>query len=131
MIDFIILSKTDSDKIFNMTLDLIRSLRDTEYPTGTSFSDYRITIVESNPESKYVYPESCDIVPFDFGKYGGFNYNYALNLGIRHAAERGGMDWICVMNNDIICKSDWIVEISRQYEKHPEVQSICANIRNW
>lgn len=129
MIDYVILSNTRTEKDYAMTSGLLSSLGNTVYPAENGFESYRVTIVENNPGcGGFRYPASCDVVFFDMGKYGMFNYNYALNIGYSHCLSAyGDGDWMCVFNNDVTCEPDWITEISKAVTINPAIESIGPN----
>ena len=129
MIDYVILSNTRTEKDYAMTSGLLSSLENTVYPVENGFDSYRVTIVENNPDcGGFVYPASCDIVFFDMEKYGMFNYNYALNMGYNSCfSKHGDTDWFCVLNNDVVCESDWLHEISKAINTDPRIESVGPN----
>lgn len=66
----------------------------------------------------------------------GFNYNHALNIGVQRymhifdmPSSDDGDSWFCFMNNDVICSKDWLVELDKAVREHPEMDSMCPNIR--
>lgn len=129
MIDYVILAKTDSEKHFKLTNDLLESLEETVYPRGTPFDGFRVTIVESARGSQFRYPEKYSVVEYDACKYETFNYNYALNQGVADImGKHNDVEWICILNNDVVCEQDWLIEISKAYAEHPDAMSIAPNV---
>lgn len=118
-----------------MTQDCIDSICASDRPPpGTGLSEFKITTVESCPGVEYPQAEALE--------YGnppgmtGFNYNHALNIGVqryRHIFDMPSSDdgdsWFCFMNNDVICSKDWLVELDKAVREHPEMDSMCPNIR--
>ena len=107
MIDYVILTNTRTEKDYNMTMNLIDSLKNTIYPKESiEFSSYRITLVENNIGSGgFTYPNDCTVVNFDMSKYNMFNYNYAMNIGYRYCLDNfDDTDWFCALNNDVVCE---------------------------
>lgn len=127
MINFIILTKTSNSQLFNITNELIDSLINTQYPNSGEFSKYRIILVQSDKTNKFKYTlhENMYLVSFSDEK---FNYNKALNQGIKYCFENFEQnDWFCFMNNDIICDKNWIKAISNEYNKNKNIKSFCPN----
>lgn len=61
---------------------------------------------------------------------GPFNYNAALNQGVK-AAEKafGAAEWWCFSNNDVIFAEDWLVEISEAVAGNPDIGAVSPNQR--
>ena len=130
MIDYVDLTNTRTKKDYAMTSKLVESLRETAYPAENGFESCRIVIVESDREnSGFRYPDYCRTVPYDWSKYGKFNYNYALNIGQKACFESGRGDWLCFLNNDVVCQPDWILEISKAVSADPSIESVSPNTR--
>ena len=91
--DIIFLSNTADQDIYEMTLQAISSLRQSE-----TENKFRIILVESNQNNYYKYP-----VDLQLSYRGDFNYNKALNL----AFENIQSDFVGVFNNDVFFQKDW------------------------
>lgn len=120
MINFIILTNTISEKIYSMTQNAINSIvnsKDADFP----FDEKRIFIIESNKQTIFNYTNSKTIL-YDREK---FNYNHAINIGLDfiNADINDDNNWFCFMNNDIICDDDWLIEISKAYQKDKSIMS--------
>lgn len=120
MINFIILTKTKDENIFNMTNNLIQSIKNTIYPENTTFSNYRIIIIESQKNCKYKF-DNCITLQFD---QQNFNYNHAINQSINYCLSNFMQnDWFCFMNNDLICDKEWILKINNVYSSNSQILS--------
>lgn len=101
MIDIVMLSLTNSDKLYEMTCNAIKSLRESE--TNIKFN---VILVESNKNRDITkYPYTCAdrvVVPRD-----EFNYNKFCKIGISH----GNNEWVALCNNDLIFHKGWMSEI--------------------
>lgn len=125
MINFIILTKTDSEEKYKMTNNLIQSIHNTIYPKNGSFSNYRILVIESIKTDFKYQEETLELVN------NTFNYNYSLNRGIDYFISKYTQnDWFCFMNNDIICDSQWINKISKVYQKDNQIKSFSPDSGN-
>lgn len=105
----VLLAKTDSEALFEMTCNCIRSLLDSEKEIA-----FEIIIIESNNEyesGRFQYPDFVKvIVPAE-----RFNFHRFLNIGIKEATG----DFIALCNNDLIFYSNWfsaILEVSQQHK---------------
>jgi GT2 family glycosyltransferase len=109
----VILAKTDSDTMFQMTKNCINSL----YATCPEIK-LEVIIVESNGShlvQGFVYPSAVKmVIPDEI-----FNFHKFLNIGI--AASSG--DFIALCNNDLIFQNNWFDEILKVSEKHPNILS--------
>ena len=106
VVDIIILSKADNDSLFQMNLNCINSLLESENKDVIKFN---IVLIESNKKASYKYPKTQIIVPDE-----QFGYNRFLNIGIKYC--RGDYHAFC--NNDLIFHKGWmtaVLEFSKQY----------------
>jgi len=121
MINYIILTKTENDRVFFMVQQLIESLKKTIYVKSSTFDKFRILLVESAVNSKYKFGDDIIVLNYDNDK---FNYNHALNIGINHCETSfNDNDWYCYMNNDIVCDRNWMKFIYSCYCKNPYLQA--------
>lgn len=109
----IILAKTSSADLHEMTVNAVQSLLDAE-PTVA----HEIIIVESNVnylKDGFHYPESISvIVPNET-----FNFHRFLNIGIQRATG----NFIALCNNDLIFHKNWFTEILKISNLHPDILS--------
>ena len=109
----IILSRTDTQELFEMTKICIQSLLDSETEI-----DFEVIIVESNKqylESGFQYNDFAKvIVPHE-----KFNFHQFLNIGIASATG----DFMALCNNDLIFHKGWFSEILKVSEKHKDILS--------
>ncbi|HMK07371.1 MAG TPA: glycosyltransferase, partial [Flavobacterium sp.] len=109
----IILSRTDTKELFEMTKNCIQSLLDSE-----TANEFEVIIVESNQqylESGFQYADFVNvIVPHE-----KFNFHQFLNIGAANATG----DFIALCNNDLIFHKDWFSEILKVSEKHKDILS--------
>jgi len=109
----IILSRTDTLELFEMTKNCIQSLLDSEMDI-----DFEVIIVESNkqyPDSGFEYADFVKvIVPYE-----RFNFHQFLNIGIASATG----DFVALCNNDLIFHKGWFSEILKISEKHTDILS--------
>lgn len=120
MIDVIIPSKT-SAQFAQLASNCIASLRQSEQ------RQFNVVVVESEHETH----------PFNVGQdktifwdpERKFNYNGALNLGIRATTN----EWVVLTNNDVIFHPGWFTEILKVNAKHPDLMSFCSwcDYDNW
>lgn len=109
----VILAKTDSEELFRMTSDCIRTLLESEPETALE-----IILVESNKNYAglgFHYPESVTIIipeiPFNFHKF--------LNIGIKASAGT----YIALCNNDLIFHPNWFSEMMQVQALDPAIRS--------
>lgn len=109
----VILARTDSAQMFEMTSNCVRSLLDSEPQTAME-----VIIVESNKQynvSGFDYPQQVKvIVPQE-----PFNFHRFLNIGIEAASG----DFIALCNNDLIFHPNWFRAILNISEQHPDMLS--------
>lgn len=112
-LSIIILSNTISENLFQMTLNCINSLLESEKNISNE-----IIIVESNKNyfnSDFQYPEFVKvIVPYE-----DFNFHKFLNIGIKNTSG----NFIALCNNDLIFHKNWFSEILKISEIEPSVLS--------
>jgi glycosyltransferase involved in cell wall biosynthesis len=111
IVDIIILSKTDNEKIYWMNLNCINSLLKSEDKSKISFN---IILVESNENATYKYPETQVVFPSE-----QFGYNRFLNIGLQYA--KGDFHAFC--NNDLIFHENWMSNILNFSKKNPQTYS--------
>lgn len=109
----VILAKTSSAELFEMTLNAVHSLLDAD-----TTIEHEIILVESNPNYRidgFEYPKSVKvIVPNQ-----KFNFHKFLNFGIQQASG----DFIALCNNDLIFNKNWFAEILKIAQAHPHIDS--------
>ena len=113
----VILSRTISQTLFDMTRECIRTLKESEKHTDIEF-----IVVESNMdylESEFNYPDFVKVIVPE----SAFNFHKFLNIGIQ--ASTG--DYIALCNNDLIFHNDWFTEILKVANQNPEIQSFSPN----
>lgn len=111
IVDIIILSKTDSESIYQMNLNCINSLLISEDKSKIAFN---ILFVESNENAEYSYPETQLIYPNE-----SFGYNKFLNIGLQYV--KGDFHAFC--NNDLIFQPNWMSNIITFSKNNPKVLS--------
>ncbi|HEU4497103.1 MAG TPA: glycosyltransferase [Flavobacterium sp.] len=113
LLSVILLSKTDSQPLFQMTLECINSIAASEIK-----GNFEIIIIESNKnflESGFRYPDFVNvIIPEE-----KFNFHKFLNIGISNSKG----DFIALCNNDLIFKPNWFNEIEQISKRYPSVLS--------
>jgi glycosyltransferase involved in cell wall biosynthesis len=109
----IILAKTDSKALFEMTSECIRTLLDSE-----SDVKFEVIVIESNQQFRehgFGYPDFVKvIVPNET-----FNFHRFLNLGIKQATG----DFIALCNKDLIFHKHWFGEILKVSQAHTDIFS--------
>lgn len=113
----IILSRTISDVIFEMTMNGIDTLVGTEKDV-----EIEVIVVESNKDyfhSGFVYPEFVKVIVPE----ANFNFHQFLNIGIEVASG----EYIALCNNDLIFYDNWFTEILKVAAKHPKIKSFSPN----
>lgn len=109
----VILAKTSSADLYEMTMNAVRSLRAAEITV-----EHEIIIVESNANyltDGFNYPDPVKvIIPNE-----KFNFHRFLNIGIQHATG----NFIALCNNDLIFHQNWFTEILKISNLHPEILS--------
>lgn len=109
----IILTLTNSEELYKMTLNCINSLKESE--TNVNFE---IIIIESNKNylvSNFKYPDFVKVIIPDVK----FNFHQYLNIGIK--ASSG--DYIALCNNDLIFHKKWFSEILKITELDSSILS--------
>lgn len=97
IIDIIILSFAKSDKHYNLTVNCIKSLKESKLNTA-----FNVIIVETNPSVNY---EELGVKTLHFDE--PFNYNGFANKAIMSCDN----ELIGVFNNDVIFDDNWFSEI--------------------
>ncbi len=109
----VILAKTSSSDLFQMTLNAIESLRDSEIEI-----EHEIIIVESNSNYRhegFAFPQDIKVIlPNE-----KFNFHKFLNYGIQRATG----DFIALCNNDVIFYPNWFTEIDKVAQSNPQILS--------
>ncbi|MFT3795423.1 glycosyltransferase family 2 protein [Flavobacterium sp.] len=109
----VILAKTDTKALYEMTMRCIRTLQESEAQT-----DLEIILIESNKtyrESGFGYPAEVKVmVPQE-----AFNFHRFLNIGI----EQSTGDYIALCNNDLVFHDNWFGEIYKVAQQHPDILS--------
>jgi GT2 family glycosyltransferase len=116
IVDVIILSKCTNADYFNVNLNCIHSLLESEGEIT-----FNVILLESNYNFDrenffYPFPNVKVVIPRE-----GFNFNRFLNIGLRYTTH----DWILFSNNDVIFHKNWLGEILNVKKQHPEIQSFC------
>lgn len=112
-IDVVILSLCNTDKNYQMNMDCINSLINSELNIN-----FNIFILETNKNfsTRWSYP--FDNVKVIFPE-DDFNYNKYVNEGLKLTHS----ELICICNNDLIFQKNWITEIINFSNQHREVLS--------
>lgn len=115
MIQFslIVLSKTDSDAIFQMNKQCFETfIKSVEYIDST----FEIILVESNKEAKYDYSmPNLKIITPD----ADFNFHKFLNIGIKQSSG----NYYILSNNDVVYTKDWLKQLQQVATNNPKIQS--------
>ncbi len=113
LISAIFLSRTATQKTFEMTLEAIESLQ-----KSVATENLEIILVESNPDylhSGFAYPSEVRvIIPNE-----SFNFHRFLNIGI----EQSCGNYLALCNNDVLFHPDWFDAILKVAQAHPEIVS--------
>ena len=126
MLNVIMLSNSSTQYLTALTQVAIESLRAAKAPSLKALSGIRIVLVETQKNIKYKNVDKQ--IEYDFSKYGKFNYNYALNLGIDYCRKSfSDNDWYCFSNNDVVYTANWLQEISFALQSFPSIESLCPN----
>jgi GT2 family glycosyltransferase len=99
IIDIIILSFAKSDKHYNLTVNCIKSLKESKLNTA-----FNIIVVETNPSVNY---DEFNVKTLHFDE--PFNYNGFANKAIMSCDN----ELIGVFNNDVIFDDNWFTEIMK------------------
>jgi len=92
----VILSLARDERLKNLTLQAIDTLRASEDPGKIAF---HVVVIESNRAmAPYQYPFSETLYPDE-----AFGYHRYMNIGIRHT----GSPYVCLCNNDLIFHPGW------------------------
>ena len=113
----IILARTISEALFEMTSDCINTLRDSEKSL-----DIEVILVESNKEyhtSGFAYPDDVKVIIPE----AAFNFHKFLNIGLHSATG----EYIAFCNNDLIFYDQWFTEILKVANQNPKIKSFSPN----
>ena len=104
-IDVVILSKTSTEKLFEILRETVTSLHN--YETNFKFN---VIIVESNKKIKEMFGNRIYEIKAKFviPPLLVFNYNLFLNIGLRESKS----EFVLISNNDVIYFKDWFTEIA-------------------
>jgi GT2 family glycosyltransferase len=113
LVTAIFLSRTASQKTFEMTTDALVSIQ-----KSIGKENLELILVESNPDyldSGFVYASDVRMIlpnePFNFHRF--------LNFGIQQATG----DYIALCNNDLLFHPNWFNAILKVSQAHPEIVS--------
>lgn len=109
----IILSRTASEALFEMTCKCISTLVDSEKNIATE-----VIVIESNKqyaESGFRYPEFVKVIIPE----AEFNFHKFLNIGIK--ASSG--NYIALCNNDLVFHENWFTEMLKVANENPKILS--------
>jgi GT2 family glycosyltransferase len=112
-LSIVILSKTDTVELYNMTMDCINSLMKTENTISKE-----IVLIESNKDYfnfDYQYPDFVTVIMPE----SDFNFHKFLNIGIK--ASKG--NYIALCNNDLIFYENWFSKILEVAKKNKDILS--------
>ena len=123
-IDVVILSKTSTEKLFDILRETVTSLHNSE----TDFK-FNVIIVESNKKIKEMFGNRLYEVKAKFviPPLLDFNYNLFLNIGLRESKS----NFILISNNDVIYFKDWFTEIKKQFDKDSKLLSASPTDMRW
>ena len=123
MLYIAILCKTD-DRTAKTTEKCLESIQNSVL-ADCVFNKTEVYIVESGNQHAY----NCKkIIQYDKT---GFNYNHACNLAIDCISPKmKNSDWLCIMNNDIVCDKMWLQSLENAVTILPTIQSMCPNAGN-
>ncbi|MET3028165.1 glycosyltransferase [Flavobacterium sp. UW10123] len=115
----IILAYTTTEGLFEMTMNCINSLIESEKQT-----EMEIIVVESNKNynnSEFVYPDFVKvIVPEE-----DFNFHKFLNIGVRESKG----EFVALCNNDLIFYDNWFARIFEISQSNPQIKSFSPSGR--
>lgn len=106
-IDVVMPSKT-SDRLIPMIKNCINSLRKAE-----PLVEFNVIIVESGT------PADCGQDETIFYESDNFNYNHALNLGLKLCSH----EWVILANNDLMFHEHFMFEIFMAHAERPDIKS--------
>jgi len=115
-IDLIMLANTANMSYFEMTRKALRTLQQPGF-------NWKIILVETNPNAAYVYAPIQTIIPNEL-----FNYNRFLNHGCHYL--RPDCDIVVFCNNDLIADTGWFNPIYAALEKG-ELDSASPKAPGW
>ena len=112
-LSLIVLSKTNSDAVFNMTNTCFKTFIESAEKANKS---YEIILVESELNSTYNFeiPQLKTIKPESV-----FNFHKFLNIGIKVSKAHNYI----LSNNDLVFDENWLVELFKVADAHPEIDS--------
>lgn len=116
MLYIVILCKS-SAKTKKLAEDCLKSIAESSLDCAYEpFKQTFTAVVESGEDTPY----SCDVIL----KYDSnvFNYNHACNLALDFIKKTWHQDdWVCFMNNDVICSREWIKELALAKQLLPDL----------
>lgn len=123
-IDVVILSKTSTEKLFDILRETVKSLHDSE-----SDFKFNIIIVESNKKIKEMFGNRLYEIKAKFviPPVLNFNYNLFLNIGLRESKN----EFVLISNNDVIYFKNWFTEIKKQFDKDSNLFSASPTDMRW
>jgi len=116
IVDIIILSYCYNRDIYQMNMNCLQSLFDSE-----SDFEFKVTIIESNKKfhsefENYPFINIEILIPVE-----KFHFNKFLNIGIRHTKNR----FIALCNNDLVFAPKWFTAIHRVSLLNSNILSFC------
>lgn len=115
IIDAVILAYTLDEEVFQMNLEAIHSLRNSEPEI-----DFQIVLVESNPDwpgqDRGYGPGVEVLLPGE-----AFNFNRFNRLG----AARGTAPWVLFANNDVVFHPGWASAMLDAHRLAPALRCLC------
>jgi GT2 family glycosyltransferase len=121
MISVIILSNTLDEEIYQINVNCIRSLLESE--NWEIHGGLEILLIESNRNHSFVYDKSVKVLMPEEP----FNFNRFLNIGVRQSSG----EFIALCNNDILFSPGWFTEILKVEEKNTRLLCFSPVDRNY
>jgi len=110
-ISAIFLSRTFNKDVYEMTINAV----DTLIKSGTPDFYIHVIVIESQINSKYIYPNYIDVITPNEE----FNFHKFLNIGIKSRKS----DWYLLCNNDVEFDPSWLTEVFSVANARPDISS--------
>lgn len=114
--DILILSYCKNAEIFQMNLECLRTLLESE-----AADTFNVLVIESNKNFheegyQYPWPKVKILTPEE-----DFNFNRFLNLGLKQTRGR----WVGICNNDLVFEKGWFSAMMQVHQQQPQIRSFC------
>jgi GT2 family glycosyltransferase len=113
---------------FNSDKDTVECLESLSKTVTKGFK-FNVLIVDNASKEPLGLPRTLSTQPFEvLRSESNLGFTGGTNLGITSALEKYNSDYILLLNNDTVVDPDFLLELYRHAQKHPQEGMICPKI---